>query len=131
MNDVTATESVLDRWMTLISAGIIVALGIIIFAVYKIDHREQSADQAASFAAVFIKSSPVVEQQLGEVRGMKEVKERHATGAARGWYLDYRVTGQDKTGTIEMRLTPNSNYGQWNVATADLQVGQQKPVTLR
>jgi hypothetical protein len=29
-----------------------------------------------------------------------------------------------------MRLTPNSNYGQWNVLLAKLQVGQHKPVNL-
>jgi hypothetical protein len=120
-----------DRWTSLIGAGIIIVGAVIIFTVYTFLHRDEVQQQVASFATVFIKSSPVVEQQLGDVHAVKEVKERRITGVSPGWYLDYMVAGQNKTGNIEMRLTPNPNYGQWSVALAKLKVDHGTPVNLR
>ena len=37
----------------------------------------------------------------------------------------------EKAGTVEILLTPNSNYGQWNVPIAELQMDHLKPVKLR
>jgi hypothetical protein len=75
-----------DRWTTLISAGIILALAVVIFTAYTLHHlrhRDQVGKQAASFATLFIQSSPVVEKQLGEVHALREVKEIYRTGALR------------------------------------------------
>lgn len=115
----------------LIGTMAIIAVTAVIFVGYKIRHKDERAAQAANFAKIFIQSSPVVERHLGEVRAVKEVEEQHRTGKAVGWFLDYDVTGQQRTGTVEMLLTPNPNYGQWNVPMAKLQMDHIKPVNLR
>jgi hypothetical protein len=120
-----------DRWSFLIGGMAIVAVTAIIFVGYNIRHRDERAAQAADFAKIFIQSSPVVERQLGEVRAVKEVEEQHHTGKAVGWFLNYDVTGERRTGTVEMLLTPNPNYGQWNVPMAKLEMDHIKPVNLR
>jgi len=121
----------LARRSTLAGALVIVVLIGIAFVGYTIHHRDTLAAQARDFAKIFIRSSPVVEEQLGQVRSMKVVKEQHRTGDARGWYLDYDVTGQQKTGTVDLRLTSNPNYGQWNLPLAVLRIDHRKPVNLR
>jgi hypothetical protein len=121
----------IDRRSTLVGGLVLVALIVIAFVGYTIHRRDTLAAQARAFGRIFIENSPVVETQLGEVRTLKAVQEQHRTGRARGWYLDYDVTGQQKTGVVDMRLTPNPNYGQWNVPLAELRIDHHKPVNLR
>lgn len=126
----TSGESIGQRG-TLAGALVLIALIVIVFVGYTIHNRETLAAQAKSFGKIFIQSSPVIEEQLGKVSSVKEVEEQHRTGNTRGWYLDYDVTGQGKTGVVDMRLTPNPNYGQWNVPLAELTIDHHKPVNLR
>jgi len=121
----------IDRRSTLVGGLVLVALIVIAFVGYTIHRSDTPAAQAKSFGKIFVQSSPVVEEQLGEVRSVKEVEEQHSTGKARGWHLDYDVTGQQKSGVVDIRLTPNPNYGQWNVPLAELRIDHHKPVNLR
>ena len=115
---------------TIIGAAIIVLGVVIVVVVYNIHHHDFLAAQADNWARLFVRSSPVVEEQLGQVQAVKRVSEEHVDGKAPGWYLDYHVRGQDKAGTVEMRLRPNEYQG-WRVPLAELVEGHHPPVNLR
>jgi hypothetical protein len=98
--------------------------------VYTTLHRDRVSDEAASWAKTFIQSSPVVEQQLGRVQTVKEVKEQHQAGKTPGWYIDYDVAGRHGAGEVEMRLTPDVS-GDFNVPQAELVKDHARPIDLR
>jgi hypothetical protein len=120
----------------LASCVVVVVLGGIIFAVGTVRHRDYLATRANIFARTFILNSPVVEQHLGAVRRVEEVKEQRQTGRAAGWYLDFDVSGRQARGVIDLRLTQSRNSigwevpVQWSVPMAILEVGN-KSVDLR
>lgn len=120
-----------DLLRLLLGGAIVVALGVIIFVIYTIHHKDYLTAQANSFARTFISSSPVIEGQLGEVQRVEKLKEQHQTGNASGWYLDYDVTGQHADGVVDMRLQQNAKAAgwnvpvQWNVPSANLEVNHK------
>jgi hypothetical protein len=115
---------------TIVAAGVI-AFGIVAaIALYTIHHRDYLAEQADSWARTFIRSSPVVEEQLGRVKNVKQVSEDHVAGKAPGWYLDYDVTGRRGMGVVDMRMTPYQ-YDDWRIPFAELDESQHKPINLR
>lgn len=87
------TSEDIARRSTLAGTVVLIGLIVVAFLAYTIHNRDMLAEQARNFGKIFIESSPAVEKQLGEVRSVKEVEEQHRTGNARGWYLDYDVTG--------------------------------------
>jgi hypothetical protein len=118
-------------WVSSIVSVAIIAIVIVIgFEAYTIYHRDYLSAQANSWARTFIRSSPVVEQQLGRVQTVKQISEEHLSGKSPGWYLDYDVTGRDGMGVVDMRLNP-SQYDSWSVPSAELNEGHRKPVNLR
>lgn len=125
-----------DQVRFLLGGVLVVALGGIIFAVAMVHHRDYLATRANIFARTFINSSPVVEQHLGTVRQVVKVEERHQTGKAAGWYLDYDVHGSQAQGVVDLRLIQSRNSlswempVQWNVPLAILETGNRS-VNLR
>jgi hypothetical protein len=118
-------------WITSIGSAAIIAIVIVIgFTVYTIHHRDDLSAYANSWAETFIRSSPVVEQQLGHVRTIKRISEEDLSGKSPSWYVDYDVTGRHGMGVVEMRLTP-IEYQGWNVPLAELDEGHRKPINLR
>lgn len=125
------TEDQGPTWLTTIVGAAIIVLGIVIaFAVYTIHHHDYLSAQADSWARTFIRSSPVVEQQLGRVQTDRQINEQHLSGKSPGWFLDYDVSGRHGMGVVEMRLNP-SQYDGWRVPLAQLDEGHRKPVNLR
>jgi hypothetical protein len=117
--------------VTTILAAVVIGVAIVAaLAAYKIHNHDLIAAQAASWARTFIRSSPVVERQLGSVQHIKRIKEEHVSGKAPGWYLDYDVTGRHGMGVVEMRMT-RIQYDDWNFPSAELNEGHRKPVNLR
>jgi hypothetical protein len=117
--------------ITTLLAAAIIAIGIVAaLAVYKIHRQDDLAARAADWAKTFIRSSPVVEQQLGAVQHIKRVNEEHVSGKKPGWYLAYDVTGRRGMGVVEMRMT-RIQYDDWRIPFAKLDEGQRKPVNLR
>jgi hypothetical protein len=109
---------------------VIVVAGAVFFFVYTTLHRDRVSDDAASWAKTFIQSSPVVEQQLGHVQTVKEVKEHHQADKTPGWYLDYDVAGRRRARQVEMRLIPDVS-GDFNVPQAELVRDPARPINLR
>ncbi len=125
------------NWRRVLLGGVaIAAVAGGLFAIYSIHHRDYLSSQANSFARTFIRSSPVVQEQLGKVQQVVESKEQHETGKDAGWYLVYKVTGRRAEGVVDLRLTPNAELSgfnvpvQWNVPMAALDV-KNKTVNLR
>jgi hypothetical protein len=118
-------------WVTRVAGATIIAIIIIVgFTVYTIHHRDELSAYANSWAKTFIRSSPVVEQQLGHVQTIKRISEQDLSGKSPGWYVEYDVTGRHGMGVVEMRLTP-IEYEGWNVPVAELDEGHRKPINLR
>jgi hypothetical protein len=118
-------------WVTTVVSTAIIAIVIAIgFTVYTIHHRDDLSAYANSWAKTFIRSSPVIEQQLGHVQTIKRISEEDLSGKSPGWYVDYDVTGRHGMGVVEMRLT-STEYEGWNVPLAELNEGHRKPVNLR
>jgi hypothetical protein len=125
------TPEYATSWVTSFVSGAIIAIVIAIgFAIYTIHDRDDLSAQANNWAKTFIRSSPVVEQQLGRVQTIKRISEEDLSGRSPGWYVDYDVTGRHGMGMVEMRLTP-IEYEGWNVPLAELDEGHRKPINLR
>jgi hypothetical protein len=87
-----------NGWVTSIVSVAIIAIAIAIgFTVYTIHHRDDLSAYANSWAKTFIRSSPVVEQQLGHVQTIRRISEKDRSGKLPGWYVDYDVTGRHRT----------------------------------
>jgi hypothetical protein len=114
----------------LVPAVVIVGIVAAAYAGYRAHQNADVANQASVFASNFIRSSPIVQSQLGKVEELKKIKEKHLTGQRPGWYLHYDVIGHRASGLVDMRITPNPNYDSWNVPVAQLDVCQ-KSVGLR
>jgi len=124
-------ENVLSqRFRNVIAVLLIVAAAIAAAALYNMRQRAHLSSTAKTWASEFIRSSPVVEQQLGRVEALKEVEEQERGGKTPGWYLDYDVSGRHRDGVVTMRLTPNLNGG-WNVPLAEVETDHAKPINLR
>jgi len=108
-----------------LTAGAIVALSFLAFLIYRVHYRHEMAREANSFAHTFINCSPVVADQLGTVKRVKEIEDLHQWGKKPGWYLKYDVDGSDASGVVDLRITPNPDYGAWNVPMAQLERGHQ------
>lgn len=108
------------------SVGIVVAVVIIAFVVYKIKTRDTSESQALKVATTFVRSSPVVEENLGTVSALKESNEQHVDG--QGWTVDFNVTGMKSHGTVA--LTLHKQNGAWTFSSAELERGHGKPTNL-
>jgi hypothetical protein len=118
-------------WFTSIASVAIIAIAIAIgYTVYTIHHRDDLSAYANSWAETFVRSSPVVEQQLGHVQTIKRISEEDLSGKSPGWYVDYDVTGRHRMEVGEMRLTA-TEYEGWNVPLAELDESHRKPVNLR
>jgi hypothetical protein len=109
----------------LLAVAALVGIALVIFIGFHMYHRDQSGDQANSFARTFIRNSPVVQEQLGKVERVKQIEDQHQSGKHPGWYLDYDVTGRRGSGVVDFRLTPNPDYGVWNVPVAKLDRGHE------
>jgi uncharacterized protein (UPF0333 family) len=118
-----------ERGQLLLSIAVIVALGIIAYFAYSITRHDESASQAKVIARTFIQSSPVLQTDLGKVTAIKELDEKHEAGTKPLWLIDYNVTGQKSSGTVEMKL--RRVEGLWNVPSAELHVDHQPPINLR
>jgi hypothetical protein len=102
---------------------------IVIFQVYRILRHDLLSAQAIDLGKTFIHSSPVVEEDLGTVKAVKETKEVHRTGPAPGWYVDFDVLGKRRSGVVDMRLRKAN--GEWYVPSAKLKIGHTEVVSLR
>lgn len=118
-----------ERGQLLASIAVIVVLGIIAYFAYHITMHDESASQAKAIAQTFIQSSPVLQTDLGKVTAIKELDEKHESGAKPLWLIDYNVTGQKSSGKVEMKL--RRVEGLWNVPLAQLDVAHQPPINLR
>jgi hypothetical protein len=114
----------------LIGIAIIVCGAVIVFFVYTIHRRDCLSAQADSWARGFIRSSPVVERQLGHVQNIKRINESLLSGNLPGWYLDYDVSGRRGQGTVAMQMN-TTRYGDWDVPSAELEETHRKPINLR
>jgi hypothetical protein len=86
------------------------------------------AKQAETVSSSFVKSSPVVETNLGAIVKMKEISAGRVQGSANKWRVEYRVTGQKAQGSVDI-LVQNAK-GNWNVPSAQLHETGGKPVNL-
>lgn len=119
-----------SRLTNIIGIAIIVCAGVIAFFAYTIHRRDYFSARADSWAKVFIRSSPVVEQQLGHVSHIKRINESHLSGKSPGWYLDYDVSGRRGQGTVLIRMNTNQ-YDDWDVPSAELEKDHRQPINLR
>lgn len=118
-----------DRSQLLLSVGIIIVLGVIAYFAYSLMMHDESASQAKEIAQTFIRSSPVLQIDLGKVTAIRELNEKHEGGTKPVWLIDYDVTGQKTSGKVEMKL--RRVEGLWNMPLAELHVDHHPPVNLR
>jgi hypothetical protein len=118
-----------DRSQLLLSVGIIIVLGVIAYFAYSLMMHDESASQAKEIAQTFIRSSPVLQTDLGKVTAIRELNEKHESGTKPVWLIDYDVTGQKTSGKVEMKL--RRVEGLWNMPLAELHVDHHSPVNLR
>jgi len=112
-----------------LSVLIIVILCVAAYLAYHFTMRDESADQANALAQTFIRSSPVIQTDLGKVTAMKEISENHVTGAKPFWAVDYDVTSGQKSGEAEFKMTKAE--GLWSVPSAQLKMDHQPMINLR
>jgi Cytochrome oxidase complex assembly protein 1 len=86
------------------------------------------AKQAETVSSSFVKSSPVVERDLGTIVRMREIAAGRVHGSANQWIVEYRVTGQRGTGSVQV-VVENAK-GNWNVPGASLMEPGRKPINL-
>lgn len=113
------------------SIGIVIIIGVVVFVVYTITTRDRMASQALKITQTFVRSSPVVESDLGHVISLKKIGEQSVGDGwigTRNWMVDFDVTGKKASGTVQI-LVKKQN-GQWGFARADLRQGQSKPTSL-
>ncbi len=124
-------EGSASAWFTTLIGVVVIVLGVVVTLVaYRIERHNYLSAGADNWGKVFIRSSPVIEQQLGSVRNVKSIEEKHVSGRRAGWYVDYDVTGRRGAGVVEMRLKP-SEYAGWNVPLAELKEGRSRTINLR
>jgi len=112
-----------------LSVLIIVILCVAAYLAYHFTMRDESADQANALAQTFIRSSPVIQTDLGKVTAMKEISENHVTGAKPFWAVDYDVASGQKSGEAEFKMTKAE--GLWSVPSAQLKMDHQPMINLR
>lgn len=111
------------------SIGIVIIVVAVAFGVYTVRSRDRMASQALHLTSVFIKSSPVVEKDLGSVISIKESSEKRVDG--RRWMVDYTVTGKKARGTVDFVLKKtDGNWGSWKYLEANLKTGEGKTSNL-
>jgi hypothetical protein len=119
-----------SRWFRAVVCLVVLVIGVIvIFQIYRIRRHDLLSAQAIDLGKTFIHSSPVVEEDLGTVKAVKETGEEHRTGPAPGWYVDFDVLGKRKSGVVEMRLRKAND--EWYVPSAKLKIGHTEVVSLR
>ncbi|HTT77824.1 MAG TPA: hypothetical protein VMF50_17805 [Candidatus Binataceae bacterium] len=122
-----AVDEVSRSWhQPIIGAAVILALFAILFVGYRVAHGVDRGDEANSFARTFIQSSPVVLEQVGKVEQIKQAEKMHQQGQHSGWDLHYDVVGSRGKAAVDMLLTPNPNYGIWNVPKAKIIQGHEE-----
>ena len=116
---------------TLGSIGIVIIIGAVVFVAYTISTRDRMASQALKITRTFVRSSPVVETDLGQVISMKKIGEQRVGNGwigTRSWAVDFDVTGKKTSGTVQVLVRKEN--GEWSFARADLQQGHGKPTNL-
>jgi cytochrome oxidase complex assembly protein 1 len=112
-----------------LSIAVIVLCAAIIFTFFAIRRKDRLASQAVNLGTTFIESSPVVEENLGTVQSVKEVREGRPSDRPQVWNVAFDVSGTQRSGEVQMRL--QNADGQWNVLSAKLEEGRNRPVNLR
>lgn len=108
--------------------GLIIA-AVLVFGFFKLRRDDRLASQANSVAQTFIKSSPLVQDHLGRIEKINETGEQHGENNEPGWFLNYNVTGNKGNGVVRMHMRWND--GKWAMPSAQLTMGDGKPVDLR
>jgi hypothetical protein len=128
-----SSKSAIDeesRWLRAVICLVALVIGVIvIFQIYRIRRHEVLSAHALGVGETFIHSSPVVEEDLGTVKAVKETRAVHHTSPAPGWYVDFDVLGKRKSGVVEMRLHKAND--EWHVPSAKLKIGHTEVVSLR
>jgi hypothetical protein len=118
------------RWPRVLISLIVIIIGAIVaFQIYRIRRHDLLGAEAVALGETFIQSSPVVEEDLGTAKAVKETNEEHRLGSAPGWYVNFDVSGKHRSGVVEIRL--RATNGQWLVPSAELKMGPRRVVNLR
>lgn len=118
-----------DRSQLWLSVLIVAVLCVAAYLAYHFAMRDESADQANALAQTFIRSSPVLQTDLGKVTAMKEVSENHVAGAKPFWAVDYDVTSGARSGEAEFKMTKAN--GLWSVPSAELKIDHKPMINMR
>ena len=86
------------------------------------------AKQAETVSSSFVKSSPLVEKNLGSVVVMKEISAGRVHGSANEWKVEYSVIGKKARGSVYVSV--QKTKGNWNVPSAQLVETGGKSVNL-
>ncbi len=118
------------RWFRAVICLVALVIAVIvIYEVYRFHRHDVLSSQAINLGKTFIHSSPVVEENLGTVKAVKETSENHRTSPVPGWYVDFDVSGKRASGVVEMRMRRTND--QWHVPSAQLQMGHSEVISLR
>jgi cytochrome oxidase complex assembly protein 1 len=118
------------RWFRAVVCLIALVIGVIvIYEVYRFHRHDELSAQAINLGKTFIHSSPVVEENLGTVKAVKEISEKQRTSPVPGWYVAFDVSGKRGSGVVEMRMRKTND--QWHVPSAQLQMGHSEVISLR
>jgi hypothetical protein len=76
------------RWFRAVVCLVALVIGVIvIYEVYRFHRHDELSAQAINLGKTFIHSSPVVEENLGTVKAVKETSEKHRTARSRAGTL--------------------------------------------
>jgi Cytochrome oxidase complex assembly protein 1 len=128
MNSATNTSAASNVIRGLMAVFAILFVLAIAAAAYYYLHWVNMAKQAETVSSSFVKSSPVVERDLGTIVRMKEISAGRAHGRANQWIVEYHVSGQKGTGSVQV-VVQNAE-GNWNVPGASLMEAGRKPINL-
>jgi hypothetical protein len=118
------------RWFRAVVCLVALVIGVIvIYEVYRFHRHDVLSAQAINLGKTFIHSSPVVEENLGTIKAIKETSEKQRTSPVPGWYVAFDVSGKHGSGVVEMRMRKTND--QWHVPSAQLQMGHSEVISLR
>ncbi len=110
-----------SSWATLLG---VVIMAIFIIGAFSIFHMRKSEDlshDAVGIARNFIRNSPVVDQNLGEVRAVQATSERSGGSEDAPVYaLDFNVSGSKATGIVTVSVAHARDEWQVQAAALDL-----------
>jgi Cytochrome oxidase complex assembly protein 1 len=128
MNSATntsATSTVVRGVMTVFAILLVLAIAA---AAYYYLRGVNMAKQAETVSSSFVKSSPLVERDLGAIVSMKEIAAGRVHGSTNQWIVEYHIAGQKGTGSVQVVV--QKARGNWNVPDASLMEAGRKPINL-